>query len=115
MFDVFRKKLTVFRKGDGAFVDGYWQDGAESSFEILASIQQADAEVLESLPEGYRTRESYLLFTDGKLQTAIKDKRTPDLVVIDNEKYIVAKIMPWQHLDPTKHYEVVVVRQNVDE
>jgi len=115
MFDVFRRKLTVYRKGDGSFIDGYWQDGEESSFNILSSVQGTDAEILQTLPEGYRTRESYTLFTESKLQTAITGTRTPDIVEIEAEKFIVAKVSSWQHLDPTKHYEVVVVRENLDE
>jgi hypothetical protein len=115
MFDVFRKTLTALRKGDGSFIDGYWQDGEETSFSILASVQGTDAEILETLPEGYRTRESYTLFTDNELKTAITGIRTPDMVVIEEQKYIVARVSTWQHLDPTKHYEVVVVRENIDE
>jgi hypothetical protein len=115
MFDVFRRKLTVYRKGDGSFAYGYWQDGEEHSFEILSSVQGTDAEILETLPEGYRTRESYTLFTDSRLNTAVTSKNTPDMVLIDGQKFIVAKVSTWQHLDPTKHYEVVVVRENVDE
>lgn len=115
MFDVFRRELTVYRKSDGSFIDGYWQDGEESSFTILASVQGTDAEVLQTLPEGYRTRESYTLFTDSELKTAITGIRTPDIVEINAEKFIVARVSPWQHLDPTKHYEIVVVRENVDE
>lgn len=115
MFDVFRRELNVYRKSDGSFIDGYWQDGEESSFNILASVQGTDAEVLQTLPEGYRTRESYTLFTDSELKTALTGTRTPDIVEINAEKFIVARVSPWQHLDPTKHYEVVVVRENVDE
>ena len=115
MFDVFRKTLTVKRKATGSFLNGYWLDGAESTVEILASIQGTDAEVLETLPEGYRTRESYTLFTDTLLKTSKTGKTTPDIVVIEDENFIVAKVMPWQHLDPTKHYEVVIVRENEDE
>lgn len=114
MFDVFRKKLEVERKGQGEFVDGYWQDGSSSLFSIFASIQGTDAEILETLPEGYRTRESYTLFTDSKLQTAITESATPDIITIEGDKFLVAKITPWQHLDPVKHYEVVVVRENID-
>ena len=114
MFDVFRKSLNVERKAQGGFADGYWQDGAAQSFSILASIQATDAEILETLPEGYRTKESYTLFTDTKLQTAITNNTTPDIVVIDNEKFLVARVTPWRHLDPTMHYEIVVVRENVD-
>jgi hypothetical protein len=115
MFDVFRKTLTVYRKEKGNFVDGYWVDGAENSFDILASIQATEAEILETLPEGYRTKESYTLYTDKKLETAITNKSTPDIVVIYKDKFLVAKVTPWQHLDPTKHYEVVVIKENIDD
>jgi len=118
MFDVFRREFTVHRKIAGTYIDGYWTEAPGKIFTISASIQATEGEVLETLPEGYRTRESYTLFTATELQTSTKSFRTPDTVLIPSaigiSFYLVAKVTPWQHLEPTKHYEVVVVKENVD-
>ena len=116
MFDVFRTDLTVYRKSTGSYVKGRWQEGSsETSFTIKASVQGMDAEILLTLPEGYRTREGYTLFTDIKLRTAIIGKSNPDIVMIDEERYQVIKVTAHQNLNyPTAHYEVLVIRENID-
>ena len=116
MFDVFRRDLTVTRKAIGSYVNGLWVDnGQNSSFTIKASVQATDAEILQTLPEGYRTKESYTLFTDSKLQTSVVSKTNPDVVTIEDEPYQVVRVTPWKNLSyPTAHYEILVVRENVD-
>lgn len=47
--------ITVFRKTDGGYVDGVWVEGSESSFPVLASVQQPSPKQLEVLPEGERS------------------------------------------------------------
>ena len=114
MFDVFRQNLTIIRKEAGSFQNGYWCGGEDASFNITASVQATDAEILQTLPEGHRTTGSYTLLTESKLLTAVTNQRTPDIVIIDDQRYLVARITPWQHLAQTKHYEIVVVRENID-
>ena len=115
MFDVFRRPLTVIRKGEGTHVDGVWVESESSTFSIKASVQATDAEILQTLPEGYRTRESYTLFTDSKLQTAKTGNNDPDIVIIHDDRYQVIRVTPWQNLDyATKHYEILVVKENFD-
>lgn len=117
MFDVFRRVLSVKRYGVGSYNSlGEWIDGEESEFQIKASVQATDAEVLNTLPEGYRTTESYTIFTDTKLLTSEANKRNADVVTIEGDKFQVIKITPWLNLDyPTKHYETVLMRVNVDD
>lgn len=113
MFDVFRKSLQVERKSAGHYEGGYWQQGEVTSCKITASIQATDVELLQTLPEGYRTRTSYTLITDSKLSTA-DDGKAPDIVIIDEKRFIVIAVMPWQNIDGMGHYEVIVVRENID-
>ena len=115
-FNVFRRSLLVKRQGAGGYNDdGFWVEQESSSFSITASVQQTDAEVLQTLPEGYRTKESYTLFTESKLETAITGVRNADIVVIDSQDFQVTRVSPWQNLSfPTKHYEVLVTRVNED-
>jgi hypothetical protein len=115
MFDVFRKDLTVYRTGEGKYINGLWEDGATSSFTIKASIQATDAEIMQTLPEGERTKESYTLFTGNSLKTSEVNKSKPDVVIIEGERYQVIRVTAHQNLKyPTAHYEVLVTKENID-
>ncbi len=110
---IFRKKLQVIRKGDGSYQNFKWVDGELQNLEIEASVQPTPADVLLTLPEGFRTKSTYTLYTDTKLRTAEVDKNNPDIVVIDSERYQVVRIAAWQN-DVISHYEVLVVQEGTD-
>lgn len=117
MFDVFRRDLTVIHGRRGQYIKGiYTHVGMTVSHVIKASVQATDAEIMQTLPEGVRTKESYTLFTDSELSTAdITVGKSADVVIIDGSRYQVIKVTKMSNLDfCTKHYEVVVVRENVD-
>lgn len=114
MFEMFRRELLIERKNQGAYVDGYWQEGQKEYFTILASVQGTDAFVLQTLQEGTSTSGAYTLRTDAKLLIGTSGVNTPDVVIIDDERFLVVRVTPWQNLAHTKHYEVVVVRENKD-
>lgn len=111
---MFRRSLTVERKAKGNFADGVWEEGETSSFNILASVQGTNAEVLQTMPDGASTSATYTLRTSTKLMTSVAGESTPDVVIIDDERFFVMRVTPWQNLQHTKHYEVVVVRDNTD-
>jgi hypothetical protein len=113
MFDLFRKPLKVIRTFKGSYVAGYWVDGSSEDFNINASVQATDAEVIQALPEGQRTSLSYTLITDKLLKVSTGDT-SPDVVIIDDERFLVSRVTSWQNLYQTKHHEVVVVRENID-
>ncbi len=111
---IFRKTLIALRKGAGSYVNFQWVDGVPEVFEIKASIQPTPAEVMLTLPEGYRTKESYTLITDANLKTASSaDKSNPDVVVIENEKYQVTRVESWQNTF-LNHYEIIVTKEDRD-
>ena len=117
MFDVFRRELTVIHGRRGQYVDGiHTYVGMTASHVIKASVQATDAEVMQTLPEGARTKESYTLFTNDELSTAdVSIDRGADIVIIDDARYQVIKVTKMSNLDfCAKHYEVVVIRENVD-
>ncbi len=116
IFDIFRRKLQVFRQGPGGYVNGLWVYGNLESFLIKASIQGVDNEILETLPEGYRTRKSYMLYTDTELRTAIMEQAIPDIVEICDKEYQVIRVSVNQNIAgyATAHYQVIVVESNVD-
>jgi hypothetical protein len=113
MFDVFRRNITVIREGPGQVVDYIQVKGVTSTFVIKASVQPTPAEIMEILPEGYRTKESYTLYTDTELKTAIKDTTGPDIVLLDGVIFIVFKVSKWQNT-LLKHFEIVVIKRDSD-
>jgi hypothetical protein len=117
MFDVFRRKLKITRTLPGNYDPGLWIDGAKESFDIKASVQGADNEVLQTLPEGYRTKKVYVLYTSTELKTAqVAEATMPDMVIIDGEKYNVIKVTKHTNIKgyATEHYQVVVIESSFD-
>ncbi len=116
MFEVFRRELIVKRTPLSGYqdVDGVtlWVDAVAVPFTIKASVQGADNEVLQSLPEGDRTKEVYVLYTSTELKTVVTGVSSPDIVVIDSKEYQVIKVTPRRNLSTysTAHYEVVVIK-----
>lgn len=116
IFDIFRRNLTVKRVEQGTYqnVDGLtlWADGAETSFTIKASVQGVDNEVLQTLPEGDRTKEMYVLYTSTELRTVTAGVSNPDIVIIDNKEYQVIRVTSRHNLSTyaTAHYEIVVIK-----
>lgn len=115
-FEIFRRELVVSRTGNGSYNEnGIWNNGELETFNIKASIQQIEPEILETLPEGYRTRETYSLITETELKTAIAGVTNADYVTIDDQKFQVVKVARWNNLNySTDHFEALVVRVNVD-
>jgi len=117
MFDIFRKPLTVRRPPTGSYVNGVWVENTDgTTFTIKASVQGVNAEILQTLPEGYRTSETHILYTSDELFTSQLDLRNPDVVEINGYKFQVVKVTKQDNIKnyPTNHYEVVVVKENVD-
>lgn len=115
-FRVFRQELEIVRKGTGNFDSGSWQyDQEERKFTITASVQGTNAEILQTLPDGTRINSTYTLRTNFKLSAGKPGESTPDIVLIDGEKFLVIRVTPHQNLPHTKHYEIVVAGDNKDE
>ena len=79
-------------------------------------FRSVDAEILQTLPEGYRTSETHILYTSAKLFTSQLDSRNPDVVEINGHKFQVIKVTKQDNIKnyPTNHYEVIVVKENAD-
>jgi hypothetical protein len=112
-FDIFRKDVAVTRQGAGSYVDGIWVKGASTVFNIKASVQPTKAEVLEMLPEGFRDKGSYTLFTDTELNIATTDISDTDVVTLYGERYTVSIVEPWAN-NLINHYKIVVIREDID-
>lgn len=124
IFNVFRKLYTVVRKAKGRYVDGHWQEGAESTFDILASVQPLTAREMSTLPEGRRKNQTFKVYTDTKLNTVQNASQegsniNPDLIIVpqyavnpDQERFEVVGAYPYQSgiIDHYK-YEIQLTNQ----
>lgn len=84
---------TVSRPATGSYVDGRWQAGAPSTFDITASIQPARGRELAILGEGQHGPEIRVCYTTSDLRA------TPggcDVVTIDGERWNVVRVERWQ-------------------
>lgn len=111
--DIFKRDVTVERTSPGAYIDYVWVEGNVTSFIIRANVQPTPAEVLETLSEGYRNKDSYTLFTNTHLFTSIDNNSNPDIVLLYGRRYIVAKVAIWGNTS-LSHYEIVVVEDESD-
>jgi len=98
-----KRELLVTRKSEGVYFEGEWLEGQDNNFVIKASVQGTNAQTLQALPEGYRIRETYTLYTNTELLLG-------DKVLINNEEFLVIKVTPYRHFKTTSHYQAVVVK-----
>jgi hypothetical protein len=112
MFDVFNKQLNAFRYGQDTLIEGDIIPGLEEQFIIQASVQPTPYEDMMVLPEGYRTTDTFTLYTSTELKTA-RTGYLPDVVVINTQKFRVIKVAVWQN-NIIPHYEVIVARIDND-
>jgi hypothetical protein len=112
-FHVLLKTYQVKRRAEGHYDNGLWIEGQEQQITIRGSLQPTEAEVLETLPEGYRTRENYTLYTEVELFTSETNKTNPDVVMVDGEKYQVVKVIKWRDIT-IPYFECLIVRENID-
>ncbi len=82
--------------------------GANTIFEVSASVHPASGNDLQSLPESRRQSSGYKLFTNTKLQTAKSGIRNADQVELYGDRYEVVRVEPWQN-NVISHYKVLVV------
>jgi hypothetical protein len=103
---------TVTRTAAGAYTNGRYDAGSESTFTIIASIQPlglaASGRVLTELPEGQNGDEVRILYTITELLTRSPGQE-PDVVTLDGEDYYVVQTARWQAFG-NEHWEVLVSR-----
>lgn len=115
IFDTFKQTYIVERYTNGGLdnTTGIISKGDLITFTIKASVDPTPAEVLITLPEGYRTSENYTLYTDTELKTASKINIIPDVVLLHNERFRVIKVAHWGNTI-LKHYEIIVSKEGIN-
>jgi len=87
-----RKPFTVKRTIPGAYVDGVFVEGSETTFTIQASIQPLSDIDLVAVPEGRRASDMVKAYTDTSLhsQGDQGSGQSPDRIVWLGEDYEVS-------------------------
>lgn len=97
--------IVVLRQGEGAWIDGYWVNGAEIPLDIEANVQPMRGHELLTLPEADRTKESIKVYCVETLKTVEEVGQTKaDVIVWDNKRFQAIKTMTYKMgvLDHTK-------------
>ena len=94
---------TVTRKAAGSYVDGEWVSGADSTFEIFASVQPMSGDEMQRESEGLRATHGVKIYArlDVILRT-VEDAgagATPgleaDVITYEGRDYQIQRILPW--------------------
>jgi hypothetical protein len=99
----FRKSITIYNAA-GAYVDGYWVPGIETSQTITASVQPVTGNALQALPENRRTGGVFALFSDHAFNSGGVPGTQPDQVEISGTRYECFQSEPWGN-DVINHYK----------
>ena len=97
--------IVVLRQGEGAWIDGYWVNGAETPLDVEANVQPMRGHELLTLPESDRTKESIKVYCVETLKTVEEVGQTKaDVIVWDNKRFQAIKTMTYKIgvLDHTK-------------
>ncbi len=110
--------LTIQRPtqtaSEGKYINGRWVPGStsepNSTFEIQTSVQPANEQDLEALPEGLRTEEIIKMFPSTSINTVDQHiLQEADIIEYNSKKYSVIKVDAWQN-NLINHYKVMANR-----
>jgi hypothetical protein len=90
-------EITRKQFAPGTYTNGTWVPGAGTESQIVASVQpEGDADKLDRLPEGVRSRGVVKVYTGCELRTADEETQTPaDQVLWDGEWWEVQIVDTW--------------------
>ena len=87
----------------GGYIDGIYQDGATSTFDVIMSIQPLMGKEVEKLPEGERTRRYVKGYTTTRLYTTKEsESQKADRVAYDGTNFEVQAAERW--IDGNLHH-----------
>ena len=104
-----REPFRVIRPMGGVDVKGEYQRNPPQDFPATGAIQQADPKMLEKLPEGERSKEALIVFTETELRNVRAAKNgEADILKMRGSEWRVMLLADWSH--EGGYYEAVVVR-----
>lgn len=96
-------------------MDGHYIEGAETIFEIIASIQPLSSYEMLQLPEGQRTKEAVKVYTPTGLRQTIESQRVKgDRISYKGRLYEVQKVSAWENFTDIPHFKAIAVMVEVD-
>jgi len=102
------ERLTVSRFAEGKWIEGSYQRGEESCFDIDASVQPMTPNEIVQVPEHRRNSESVKIYTCDRLFQADESKGTAsDIVKHDGKHYEIHKVSNWQIGTDLPHYKCI--------
>jgi len=104
----FRAARIVKRKFGGQYLEGVWVEGTETEMTLILGIQPASPEVILNLPEGRKTRPTFVVFCDDELMPQSDDGRG-DVVVSEYGNLEVFSVEAWQS-GIIPHYKAIAQR-----
>jgi hypothetical protein len=108
----FTEKLKLKRMATkGAYVNGFFLEGVASEIEFYGSVQALSPEEVLQLPEGYRTKLVYQIFTETEIHADSDDLQTQaDIVTIGGHCFRVISVERVRYVRP--HYVATVSKVN---
>lgn len=80
--------ITILRKSEGEWIDGYYLDATETTLIVEANVQPMRGHELLTLPEADRTRDSIKVYCVETLNTLNEfGQKKADLIVWEGKKY----------------------------
>ena len=120
MISRFAKPYTVTKRANGSYVDGVYVQGAPSTVQVMLDIQPISAttaQMVESLPEGRRTREAraaYAPLNSGiKVLSAI-DGAPGDLVAVDGQMWMFVAEAHFGTLGGRTSHTVFIIQREME-
>ena len=119
--NLFKEPIEIIRCNPGYYNQdenseffGEWVEGASNSFFINAIVHPAPGDITDILPEGYREKSIYLVYSDIELFGVIENQKKPDIVIYRNQRYFVfkKKFFPMTHLS---HCESIIIKDEKDD
>lgn len=110
----FRKPFTIKRTVAGAYVNGVYVEGAESTITIQASVQPVSGQDLVAIPEGRRASDMVKVYTSEDLfcQGDAGTGQSPDRIVYLGKDYeIYTKDVNQNGVIP--HYKYFAVKEPI--
>lgn len=113
MIDIPTEKLSVKRFGSSEWVNGRFQKGSETTFEIDASVQPLRGNEVKILPEHARTSESVKIYTSTRLREPDeKNQLAGDEITRDGKIFKIHSVMNYSIGTDIPHFKIIAVKQD---
>ncbi|MDF5713568.1 MAG: hypothetical protein PUP93_06685 [Rhizonema sp. NSF051] len=105
--------LTIYRKGQGSYVDGDWVTGPDTEVNIQVNIQPLKSYEIQMMPESDRTRVWYRFYSADYART-LKESSSgwqADEFVWKGDRYKIMKVDDWTNgMSILEHVKVYAAR-----